>query len=211
MTLGMVNQFGIIGESGTTFPRCPDPFERPVERSSVPTPKLPEQIESRKKVCTKCGYLKTLDNFQSKGSGRRRSDCKACVKKYDASKYEENREAIVAKYRTEEYRAFSRGRKRDRSVYLSAYKKRNRNKLNEWHDRYVSHNPEKIKAKTAVNNAVAAGKLKREPCEVCGDPKSQGHHDDYSKPLIVRWLCAFDHKEHHRLKRERERQQIQLR
>ena len=37
------------------------------------------------------------------------------------------------------------------------------------------------------------GKLKPEPCEGCGDPKAQKHHDDYSKPLEVRWLCVNCH------------------
>ena len=41
------------------------------------------------------------------------------------------------------------------------------------------------------------GVLIKKPCEKCGDPKAQGHHDDYSKPLDVRWLCAFHHREHH--------------
>ncbi len=36
------------------------------------------------------------------------------------------------------------------------------------------------------------GKLKEEKCEVCGG-KAQMHHDDYSKPLEVRWLCRKDH------------------
>jgi hypothetical protein len=52
-------------------------------------------------------------------------------------------------------------------------------------------------ARWQVNRAVQSGKLTKEPCEVCGDPKVQAHHDDYSRPLDVRWLCAVHHREHH--------------
>lgn len=45
--------------------------------------------------------------------------------------------------------------------------------------------------------AIKKGKLIRQPCEVCGDLKSEAHHDDYSKPLIVRWLCKDHHEEWH--------------
>lgn len=48
-----------------------------------------------------------------------------------------------------------------------------------------------------VRKMVASGKLKRLPCEVCGSSPSEGHHDDYSKPTIVRWLCVKHHTEHH--------------
>lgn len=41
--------------------------------------------------------------------------------------------------------------------------------------------------------AVRKGQIEREPCEVCG-AEAEGHHDDYTKPLEVRWLC----KEHHK-------------
>ena len=37
------------------------------------------------------------------------------------------------------------------------------------------------------------GKLKRQPCEMCGVAVVQMHHDDYSKPLAVRWLCRACH------------------
>ena len=40
------------------------------------------------------------------------------------------------------------------------------------------------------------GKLIPQPCEVCGD-KAQKHHDDYSKPLQVRWLCRWCHTQLH--------------
>lgn len=34
------------------------------------------------------------------------------------------------------------------------------------------------------------GKLIPQPCEVCASTENiQMHHDDYSKPLEVRWLC----------------------
>ncbi len=41
------------------------------------------------------------------------------------------------------------------------------------------------------------GLLERQPCEVCGDPKTDGHHEDYSAPLMVRWLCRKHHKARH--------------
>lgn len=43
------------------------------------------------------------------------------------------------------------------------------------------------------------GKLLQQPCEVCGNPNSQKHHDDYSQPLIVRWLCRDHHLQFHAL------------
>jgi hypothetical protein len=62
-------------------------------------------------------------------------------------------------------------------------------------DRY----PEKHRARVAVHNAVARGTLKKEPCEVCGDVRVQAHHEDYSKPLDVAWLCVRHHRPRHGL------------
>jgi hypothetical protein len=39
--------------------------------------------------------------------------------------------------------------------------------------------------------------LIRKPCEVCSNPKSQAHHDDYTKPLDIRWLCRKHHLQIH--------------
>lgn len=61
-------------------------------------------------------------------------------------------------------------------------------------------------ANNAVNNAVRDGKLKKKPCEKCGTEKGvHAHHDDYSKPLQVRWLCPTHHGEEHRAINERHR------
>src|SRR5262245_21975335 len=54
-------------------------------------------------------------------------------------------------------------------------------------------NASKTLAHRALSRAIKKGILKRLPCEVCGDRKTQGHHADYSKPLDVIWLCASHH------------------
>lgn len=40
------------------------------------------------------------------------------------------------------------------------------------------------------------GKLTRQPCEGCGG-HAEMHHDDYDKPLEVRWLCRRCHLAEH--------------
>lgn len=45
------------------------------------------------------------------------------------------------------------------------------------------------------------GHLTPQPCEVCGSTQVERHHEDYSQPLKVRWLCREDHLALH--KRER--------
>lgn len=64
----------------------------------------------------------------------------------------------------------------------------------------------KILARKKALHAVNTGKLVPQPCEVCGEfPRLHdgrrgviAHHDDYSKPLDVRWLCTIHHGEEHR-------------
>jgi len=67
-------------------------------------------------------------------------------------------------------------------------------------EQYREQSPEKVAAHRIVAAAIASGELTVEPCEVCGatDTMIDAHHDDYSKPLEVRWLCREHHMEHHR-------------
>lgn len=59
--------------------------------------------------------------------------------------------------------------------------------------------PEQRKAHLKVQNAIKRGRLVKQPCERCGTIKNvQAHHEDYTKPLDVMWLCAKHHKERHR-------------
>ena len=54
------------------------------------------------------------------------------------------------------------------------------------------------RAHSAVYRAIQKSLLIRSPvCEVCGAQcKTEGHHEDYNKPLQVVWLCPRCHHEH---------------
>ena len=43
------------------------------------------------------------------------------------------------------------------------------------------------------------GLLLRRPCEDCGAGRAEMHHENYDKPLDVRWKCRPCHLEHHKL------------
>ena len=51
----------------------------------------------------------------------------------------------------------------------------------------------KYKARYMVRNAVRLGQLIKKSYEICGAIEVESHHDDYSKPLEVRWLCHQHH------------------
>ncbi len=62
------------------------------------------------------------------------------------------------------------------------------------------------RAQGVAEKAIKKGILVPQSCEVCqekgtfadGRNKIQAHHDDYSKPLVVRWLCQEHHHEWHK-------------
>jgi len=56
--------------------------------------------------------------------------------------------------------------------------------------------PERVRARQLVNEALRKGRMLRLPCEVCSEMEDvQSHHEDYSKPYEVRFLCPKHHKE----------------
>jgi hypothetical protein len=54
----------------------------------------------------------------------------------------------------------------------------------------------RIKARSSLNHYLRDNHLDRKPCEICGEI-AEAHHDDYSKPLDVKWLCFSHHRQHH--------------
>jgi len=55
--------------------------------------------------------------------------------------------------------------------------------------------PDHIDARERVRRALKSGRLVKGKCEFCNSTEVQAHHDDYSKPLDVRWMC----RQHHRM------------
>ncbi len=54
----------------------------------------------------------------------------------------------------------------------------------------------RIRARQQTRNAIRRGNLVKEPC-ACGNPDTQAHHEDYSRPLDVEWLCRDCHDARH--------------
>ncbi len=133
------------------------------------------------KVCFKCDKEKPVEEFYKH---ERMPDgylgkCKECTKSDVRKNYSDKREQY-AEYERERFK------RPERKAKAIEYQRQRREK-----------NPEKYKATTAVGNAIRDGRLKKQPCEVCGTGKVQAHHDDYEKPLDVRWLCRKHHLQVH--------------
>ena len=137
--------------------------------------------------------------------------CEKCKRRTHArERYQkltiEERRALIARRDPETTRANDRARYyRDRAhriALMVEWAQNNPERSREIKRKWAERNPEKIRARNRVNNAIRDGKIVRLACEVCGVETSQAHHDDYSRPLDVRWLCSAHHGERHRQYKE---------
>lgn len=136
------------------------------------------------KKCFKCETDKDISEFyKHKGmSDGHLNKCQECTKK------------DVLRYRKEninKVRAYDRMRGGTQKR-IDANTKRTRE--------YRVKFPLKYKAITAVNNAISDGRLiKPKVCSLCllEGRQIEGHHNDYSEPLDVVWLCSACHKKMH--------------
>lgn len=148
------------------------------------------------KKCNQCGQAYSLANFYkhpAMGDGHL-GKCKECVKANVRANYRKNREHYR---RYERERANLPHRVELRNAYAQTAE--GRVAARRARRRYFERNPEKRRAHIMTGNAIRSGRLKRQPCEVCGDTRVHAHHDDYAKPLDVRWLCPRHHAEHHKM------------
>lgn len=99
----------------------------------------------------------------------------------------------AAKNREQEHREKNR-------IRQAEYRKNNKTKLGSIVSGWKKRNPHKAAAHTLVLWACRTGIIKKsQTCEECGaHVKTQGHHEDYSKPLQVVWLCKPCHSIKHR-------------
>ncbi|GAG29390.1 unnamed protein product [marine sediment metagenome] len=107
------------------------------------------------------------------GIGCKTKDCKG---KYYASGF-----CRLCYYRQDHFKGLQR-------LYIKT------DKYKEYHNRYKQSQSGKLKI-IARNKARMR---KREICEMDSCAKlGEKHHDDYSKPLDIRFLCRDHHEEHH--------------
>lgn len=61
---------------------------------------------------------------------------------------------------------------------------------------------QRANARSKANLYQRRGLLVPKPCEVCGSPDVEKHHDDYRRPLDVRWFCREHHLSHERFTKQ---------
>jgi len=166
----------------------------------------------RTKRCSRCGEVKPADEFyrnRHKKYGLT-SYCKQCILQAHKKRFKEQGAGIKARIRARrahnpwpfrlrnlEYYA----RNRDRIIRrVKEYRRKNRKERLAYQRRYSAANPHKRKAHRMVRQALVLGEITREGCEICrflGLPAEKrdavAHHEDYDRPLEVRWLCRSHH------------------
>ena len=160
------------------------------------------------KVCRVCGIEKDSNDFPARG-GRVCKKCKcASAKEYRLKnigrvrEYDRNRPNKEERKRKQKERLL-RLKVEDHERFADlTYRRGNR-----WRK---EHN-QRQKAWGALNDAIRYGKLERPTvCSRCGSEGDiEAHHEDYSKPLDVMWLCVRCHNELHKEKNKKKRESSQ--
>ena len=149
------------------------------------------------KVCRECKVEKPLTEFypHSQMLDGHLNKCKSCVKDRIKKHREANHERLLA-YDKQRSDLPHRVQARREYAKTEAGRTAKKRAMAAYNKRY----PMKYAAHLIFGNAVRDGKVARsDKCSVCGSTnKIEGHHDDYTKPLEVRWLCEPCHKEWHR-------------
>jgi hypothetical protein len=151
------------------------------------------------KPCKQCGIIKPLDDFYINRQLRdgHVNTCKVCW----TANSRANHARPEAKARKRGLQRLYRSKPEKKAMELAAERRwrtnaENRRRLTEKQRAYRQSRPEKYLAHRLVGYAVKKGALAKRPCEVCGSV-AEAHHDDYNKPLEVRWLCRVHHVQAH--------------
>ncbi len=139
-------------------------------------------------TCKVCGVTSDAAEFY----GRVNTRCKECHKQ----KVRENRKAKADYYK--EYDAYRyqndpKVKKRHKRYQKTEAGKQSVKKSRK---KWLEANAEKRAAHVILGNAVRDGrKVKPDACESCGknNCRIEGHHEDYTKPLDVFWVCRECH------------------
>jgi hypothetical protein len=144
------------------------------------------------KVCSKCDRAMPPSEFYAdkRATDGKRSCCKYCsiadAKRWRGENLDKKRRTDAA------WQAANPARARQNRRNYSA---RHSEAITEKARRFRRDRPVEAKAHNLVGRAVRNGRLVRpSTCDDCGAPGwIEAHHDDYSRPLYVRWLCKPCH------------------
>ena len=149
------------------------------------------------KVCRRCGVEKDIGSFykHSRMLDGYLNICIDCTK----ARIKKHRDANIEKIRQyDKSRANDPKRVQARLEYSKT--ERGKEVTKKSRKKYLENYPMKRAAHVVTGNAIRDGRLIRETsCSECGSSENiEGHHDDYSKPLDVRWLCRKCHVSWHK-------------
>ena len=147
--------------------------------------KLKQLAEARKHIQHKPLSEETKQKISKANDGNFFAVCDYCKKLFHTKKsaYAKRKHHFCSRSCYSKYRAEIMP-KEEQNAYGTGYSKEERAK--------------RAKARSTFNHYMRNKRLDRKPCEVCGNPKAEAHHDDYDKPLEVRWLCFECHREWHK-------------
>ncbi len=133
------------------------------------------------KQCFKCKKKKKLKFFylHSQTKDGHLNKCRFCTKLDVKKRYHKEFEKIQAYEKL-------RFQKPERKKLLRKYQEKRRKKY-----------PGKERARKKTSSAIRDNKIIRNPCEICGDKKSEAHHLDYRRPFLISWLCFKHHRKLH--------------
>src|SRR3990167_3753333 len=115
-------------------------------------------------LCKSCQAEKPATEFYTSNKTR----CKECIK----ANVRENRLDKIDYYRSYDRMRASQPHRMANNFAQSQG----------WRQEY----PNRARAQSRVAHALASGKLRKDPCWVCGD-NAVAHHPDYDRPLDVVW------------------------
>lgn len=182
-----------------------------------------QDTTTQDKQCRKCRQIKPLIDFpkSSRSKDKHDSVCKKCNNEIKAKWGKDNPESLnQSRMKDTAKRKLARALRVKKSGEDKA--EQSKAMAQQWQidhpesvaassrkstKNYKAAHPEKVRAQRLVRQAKRSGLLKEQPCESCGiapdQTKMHAHHDDYSEPLKIRWLCGKCHKEHHNQHKKR--------
>jgi len=155
------------------------------------------------KMCTVCKVEKLFSAFGKLKTSKDELQfkCKACMKVYYDIYSKTPRARKMACARVKRYYSTTNGR-HVKHLYDTSPKKKEYSRIyRQTMGGVAARKREQArisKLKLHIVYSAVRRKLKKQPCVICGEhQRVHAHHENYSRPLEVVWLCQSHHAERH--------------